>query len=355
MTVTATGTIAAAAYVFGGATEPATETHYDYEYADTICAEFEIDGIAGHTVEAYATTNSGDWTNFNTVTLDGTTQKVRCYLTPQSTAAPIIQVTSIVILFPDATVGDVYTIRDFHLYLNPEDQPAKFYETGNNGTTTTEILPADTTSHTRIDEFPPSANSDHIYLSTQSLKNRVRGKEDDEKTHMPPVWSDDYLEYYFDEYNPEEGRVFGARLLLAIKGYNGIDPTNDDVDFTNFESGKTTVVISDGDGRRYTGEFTSEIGGLPETTIYGINLPLPPDQGEWTITKWNEFLLRFGYHDTFFQNSSFIISDFSDGGVVEGVAAELLVYDRRLSPPTCVRPIDLSRVRFRAWEENEID
>jgi uncharacterized membrane protein YgcG len=306
-----------------------------------------IKGINGQTVKAGSTSGIGGFPALNTHVMDGTWEQVRLFLVPQ-TATALDGLSSVYLEFPDATIGDVYLVKDFHIYVNIRDQAGLFFETSDGGTTTTVIPAADTTSHLKIDEFPPTGN-DHIYLNTSSLRNTVRGKEDDGKTHLPPEWSDDYVEYIYDQYNPDDGqKVLGAKLLLGLTGYNGINPVTETTDFTVLEAGTTHVVISNGENRRYTGEFSGS------GTLFGVSMPLPPSQGEWTIDKWNEFLLRFGFHDIVFENSQLIIADFSDGGVVQGVAGELLVFDRRLSPPLCIRPIDLSRLRFRAWQDADL-
>lgn len=339
----------AACYMFF----PETADGYPLDYADVFGVKFWIKGPAGHTVALdNNNTGQGAWPGWNTHTLSGDWEYVSLWVQPNSVVSTEY-FHNLVLYFRQGTPGDEYIIKDWQIFINPEGMPPKFWQTSNNGTTVTEIPTDDTTSYEKIDEFPPTSNSDHIYVNTYNFISGVRGQEDDGKTHLPPLVSNAYLEYTFGD---TDDVVLGAKLLTQHKGFSG--PTESGfIDWDAYYDGIMKLVLSDEDGNyRYMGEYHSKIAIDDDPSImHGVQLRRPSTNGEWNLTRWNSTRLRIGFHDPLFSTSLVIYNDYSNAAVIEAVAAELLVYDRRLAPPPCARPIDLSRIRFRAFEANDID
>lgn len=332
------GSGAGAAYVFGGAVDPAVDQTFDLDYADNLSAQFWLKGIAGQTVHLMANSGIGDWVAFNSHTMKGGWEQVKLWLEPNSVTGTV-QLTDVVLVFPDATTGDAFLVKDFHLYVNPLNNPPNFYETSDNGATTIRVPFGVTNAWQFIHDMPPDTDSTQLYTNTRNFLPLVRGKEDDGKTHLPPLWSDHYLEFRFaDVDGTENPQVFAAKIILSLKGYNGEGNTNDSVDFETFvQGGYSSFVIANGDGAiRYIGKHAAHISiSDADQTFYGIQLPRPPGNGEWNLSAWNDTKLRFMSHDKTFENSLLIVGDFNGAGVVEGAIAEVLMYDRRLSPPSC--------------------
>jgi hypothetical protein len=275
-------------------------------------------------------------------------------MSPQSTWPGHDGISCVILSFPDSTTGDTFLVKDFHLYANAEYNPPNFYQTTNNGSTVTRIPTGDTDSWELIDDFPPTADADHIYMNTDILSTMVRGGQDDGKTHLPPQFSDSYLEYRYGSYG-EEARIFGVKILLGIKSYNGMNDFNGNTDYEDYSmTGTNTMVESDEDGNyRFAGNYPSADSDL--TTLHGVCLSRPPGLGPWTTEKWNAFRTRHGFHDDIFATSVIIIGDYTNSSVVQGLHAEILTFDRRLNPPLCIGPVDLSRIRFRTFETNDVD
>jgi hypothetical protein len=339
MRIEAVGSGAGAAYVFGGATEPAIDLVYNYNYADTMSAQFWMKGVAGKTVRLKANTGIGDLDEFNAHTLVGGWEHVKLWLTPNSVTGTI-QLQDVWLDFPDAVLGDVFLVKDFHLYLNPLNNPPHFWESSDGGASGV-VVPFDATNTwSYLDDMPPDANATQIYTNTRNFLNRVRGREDDGKTHLPPLWSDHYLEWRFSDQDASENpQVFAAKMIVSIKGYNGEGNTSDappDLD-GYVQGGYVILTIANDDGAiRYIGKHAAHILlSDPDQTFYGLPLSRPPGNGEWNLTAWNETRLRLMSHDKTFSNSLVIVGDFNGAGLIEGAVAEILTYDRRLTPPSC--------------------
>lgn len=342
-------TYSEAAYIPGGATVPEVDLKLTVPGGATLSAQFWLKGIAGQHIKLNAKP-SGD--GFNTHVMTGSWEYVKLYLSPGGG-----DYTAILLSFPDSSPGDIFLVKDFKLYVNAENNPPNFWQTEDNGSTTTRVPFEDTDSWELISDFPPDGNT-QVYMNTDILSRYVVKDETNGDTDLPRLFKDYYLEYGFADAADAEKRVFGARLLTRIKGYNGVNTFDESVDFENFAlSGRINLVMADEDGNyRFAGQFFSKGNSSdPNETYHVINLPRPPGLGEWTLSKWTDALLRIGFHDDTFANSFWTIGDYTNAGVIEGVQAEILMFDRRLGPPLCVRPVDLSRIRFRAFEQNDIE
>ena len=346
-----------AAYVFGGATSPAIDLTYHYAYADTLSMQFWIKGIAGQNVRMDAESGIGGWSGWNSHTMSGEWEFVKLLLEPMSASTGGDNLSAVTLGFPDSSPGDEFLIKAFHLYVNPDNIDASFWRTEDDGATVTRISAAsDVDSWELIDEFPPSDGSDHVYLNTYDLKTGVKGKENDGKTHLPPMMSDAYLEYTFggvdvDDDNP----IYSAKILMGQKGFSG--PTGSgSVNWENYVEGVSNIIIALADEqRRYGGAYHSGIHiSDEEPALFGFTLTRPPGDGPWTINKWNDFVIRLMSHEILFTGNSLqIYNDYTNSAAIQGVWAEILMYDRRLVPPTCVKPVDLSRIRFRAHQDGD--
>jgi len=346
-----------AAYVFGGATSPAIDLTYHYAYADTLSMQFWIKGIAGQNVRMDAESGIGGWSGWNSHTMSGEWEFVKLLLEPMSASTSGDNLSAVTLGFPDSSPGDEFLIKAFHLYVNPDNIDASFWRTEDDGATVTRISAAsDVDSWELIDEFPPSDGSDHVYLNTYDLKTGVKGKENDGKTHLPPMMSDAYLEYTFggvdvDDDNP----IYSAKILMGQKGFSG--PTGSgSVNWENYVEGVSNIIIALADEqRRYGGAYHSGIHiSDEEPALFGFTLTRPPGDGPWTINKWNDFVIRLMSHEILFTGNSLqIYNDYTNSAAIQGVWAEILMYDRRLVPPTCVKPVDLSRIRFRAHQDGD--
>lgn|SRR5574338_46228 len=357
MQVVAVDSGATVAYVFGGGTEPATDVIFPYEYADTISLHFWLKGIAGHSMHIEAESGIGGWVPQNHHTMSGDWEYVRLFLEPQNFSGFTHNLTALYVVFDSSVNGDTYLMKHAWFYLNADNNFFKFWQTSDNGDTVTEVPYNDTDSWQLIDEFPPTIQGDHIYAATDIFQDTVRGVEDDGKTHIPPKVFSSYLEYTFQNYNPPNNeKLFGAKLLTQSKDFSGPD-NNRNVNWKSYgNAGNTLITIanSDGDYRAIGGRRAATHISDPDERRFGITLKRPPGLGEWTIDKFNEFRIRFGHHHDLFSSSSHIIGDYTNAGVLEGAYVELLVYDRALPNPNCIKPIDLSRVRFRTYGEGDI-
>lgn len=328
---------AGAAYVFGGANEPAIDLTYPLNYADALSAQFWIKGVAGQIVRLKANSGIGDVQQFNQHTMSGNWEHVRLWLEPNSVVGTIF-LTDVWLDFPNAVSGNIYLVKDFHLYLNPKNNPPRFYESSDGGASGV-IVPFDATNTwTYLDDMPPDADATQIYANTRNFLNLVRGREDDGKTHLPPLWSDHYLEWRFADYDID-AQVFAAKIIVSIKGYNGEANTNDDPpDLDAYvQGGYVLFTIADGDDAvRFIGKHSAHIHiDDPDQTFYGIQLTRPPGNSEWNLSTWNATRLRLMSHDKTFSDSLVIVGDFTQSGLIEGAVAEILTYDRRLTPPSC--------------------
>ncbi len=347
MIITAANSGAEAAYVFDDGAGNYGSGVMNLDYSDTLSLELWIKGPAGQRILTNAKTNIGDLGGFNTHYMTGGWDKVHVYLEPNPGSTLFLR--AVLLSFPDSITSDVFYVKDFHMYINSENNPRRFYQTTDGGTTVTEILPGDTSSWDNINDLPASG-SDQIYINTEVLTTKVRGHEDDGKTHLPPQFVDDYLEYSFGDFT-EDKELLGIKLIVAAKGYTGLT-AGGIIDYDTFTDGKIHINIANSDGDY---RFIAVPSASSSGENLGINLPVPAGLGEWTRDKWNNFLVRFGFHDDYATSSFEIQGNPGAGAVIMGVKAEALVYDRRLFPPPCAQPIDLSRIRFRAEENNEID
>ena len=321
-----------AGYIFGNGLE---ET-YDYEYARTLGAQFWIKGEAGQRIGCRATSGFGSYPGYNTHVLTGEWEYVRLYLTPQYLNPGGYGISAFILTFLDAVAGDIFLVKDFHLYVNGDTEITKFFQSPNNGGSTTLIEVGESDSWQLIDEMPPTANADQIFLDTTVLRTKVRHDESDGDTHLPPEFIDDYVEYEFG--TTDADRLFGVRILLGMHGYNGVHNIDESEDFTTDTAGDVHMGIANDNGEfKYAGiHSTSDSSQL----IWGIGLPKPAGVGEWNLIKWEDAKVRFGWHDNLFTSANPEYQPlFQRGGVITGVSAELLVYDRKLYAPPCKKLI----------------
>lgn len=346
-----TGT--AVGYVVGNG----ADVTYHLAYADTISMQFWIKGKAGWKCSVYGNSGIGTLDAFQTFDIkeDDTWQYIQTFMKPQVVTGGNLNLTSFILQIDGMDVGDVAYIKEVKTYINADNNIYwGFWASTNNGSTVTKLIPGETDSWQLIDDFPATANSDQIYANVQVFQDRLRGKENDGKTHLPGKTYDYYLEYTFQNDTPEEDRqLWGAKLLMQGKSYS----TNDGVGEEGYDSfggsdGPRIIYANEDNDYRALGERDMKSSDF---TRWGLTLKRPPGLGRWGTDKWNAFRLRFGFHQHFFITSEDIRENFSNAGVLEGVMAELLVYDRRLRPPNCVRPIDLSRIRFRAYETPSVN
>ena len=189
----------------------------------------------------------GGWDAFNSHVMSGAWERVRVYLIPESTWPGSDGISCVILSFPDYSVGDIYHVKDFHLYTNAEYNPPNFWQSTNDGATTTRVPFGDTDSWELIDDFPPTG-ADQIYMNTDILSQMVKGGEDDGKTHLPPMFSDSYLEYTHETVGSEQA-LLGARILMSIKGFNGPSDFTGTGDFeTYIQNGAVSISIGNEDG-----------------------------------------------------------------------------------------------------------
>jgi hypothetical protein len=271
------------------------------------------------------------------------------FIAPETVTADQF-VHNLVVRFPNSSVGDVFYIKDFKSYVNPEGDWARFWASPDGGVTVGEIHEDDTDSWQHITDIPAGTggSNDVVYLNGHNFRSTVRGAQDDGKTHLPPLCDSSYLEYTWQDTDADS--FYGLRLLVALSGWNDTVLDTGITDFDSFTTGRAQIVFSDVDGNyRHEALITGQ-------KLFGVQVPHPAGSHGWTKGKWNDARVRLGMHE--------IIEDFGTGGisygylnvgVIRGIWAEALVYDRRLLPPNCAKPIDLSRIRFRAFEANDID
>lgn len=352
-----------AAYVFDDGMGNLGSGSLEIDFADNVCAHFYMKGPAGHRVALDVETNLGDISGFNQFPLSGPLtggwDEVKIWMPPVPSPLGSLFLHAIILHFLDGTTGSTYLVKDFKLYVNPAFNKPIFFKTDDDGATVLEIEEGEDETHEIINDFPSDDDS-HIYMNTETLKYFVRGNESDGKTHLPPMWGDQYLEYILDDVDQEEdgdGQIFSARMLVQLKGYHGLN-RHDVVDFENYAlSGHTRFTIAKEDGTyRYAGQHASRIHSSDvESSKYAIQLCRPVGHIQWGLNEWNDLRLRVGFHDVVFESSLEIVSNNGNAGVLQGATMELLIQAGRLPPPHCIRPVDLIRVRFRAYETNDID
>jgi hypothetical protein len=339
---------------------PGTSAGQHIFYADTLGADFYIKGTAGRTIYIDCFSGHGAYPHGNKVKLMGNLtggwDRVRLFIAPDTVTSDEF-IHNMVVRFPGASVGDVYYIKDWKVYLNPEGDWARFWASPDGGTTVEEIHEDDTSSWEYMTDIPADTggSNDVVYMNGHNFKSTLRGAQDDGKTHLPPLLDSSYLEYTWEDTDADS--FFGLRLLVALTGWNDTVLDSGVTDFETFHTGRGQIVFSDADGNRRHAALM--IG----SKLFGVQVPHPAGSHGWTKGKWNNARVRLGMHEIFLDFGTEGISygyenpGSGDGapGVIRGIWAEALVYDRRLFPPNCARPIDLSRIRFRAYETPDVN
>lgn len=241
------------------------------------------------------------------------------------------------------TAGSDFLFKRFRVYTDRVERFFNYQTTTDSGASfawidtvlnrhdhpSSNVVAIDTTSHQLIDEITDV--TDAIYMdSIGPFDARFVSMETDENRFAVRA-AENYLDYTLDDIDADT--VYGARLILNT------GTTNQGV----------RAVLSNGTSRKYIATYSGRSS---------LMVPVAPDGQPWTIEKFNELHARFGYYDM--QENIVLSSDFGalwDRDFLQarlyGAWVEVLTDGPPAEPPPCVSIIDLSRVRFLAWELGE--